>query len=129
MQLSASLITATAVATGAALVSAQPLAARAFAPTYRTYATQPPTESKEVAPKTSPEDSPAVNLRSESTQIREETAAEGIRHQPDYNVAVDYRTSCVFRSMMSLSALLIHVQATSPLFPSALWMVVNLENQ
>ncbi len=38
-------------------------------------------------------DAPAVPSSSESTQIREQSAAEGMRHQPDYNVAVDYRTS------------------------------------
>jgi len=66
----------------------RPSAARAIAPRYRTYA------SKEAESKTDPSDAPAVNL-TESSQIRQETAKEGIRHQPDYNVAVDYRTSYV----------------------------------
>lgn len=64
----------------------RPAAARALAPRYRAYSTEGPK-------KTSPEDAPAVNLSSSSTQIREESAAEGMRHQPDYNVAIDYRTS------------------------------------
>jgi hypothetical protein len=64
----------------------RPAAARALAPRYRAYATKP---------ETTPEDAPAVKLTSESTQIREESASEGMRHQPDYNVAIDYRTSCV----------------------------------
>jgi NADH dehydrogenase (ubiquinone) Fe-S protein 4 len=63
----------------------RPSAARALAPRYRTYATKD----------TTPEDAPAVKLTSDSTQIREEGAAEGMRHQPDYNVAIDYRTSFV----------------------------------
>lgn len=63
----------------------RPSAARAIAPRSRTYSTKPDTNS---------EDAPAVPLKSDSTQIREEGASEGMRHQPDYNVAVDYRTSC-----------------------------------
>jgi hypothetical protein len=70
----------------------RPSAARAIAPTYRTYSTNEPIPHEH---KTSSDDSPAVKLNTESTQIREENAAEGMRHQPDYNVAVDYRTSCV----------------------------------
>jgi NADH dehydrogenase (ubiquinone) Fe-S protein 4 len=65
----------------------RPSSARAVAPYHRTYATNEP------APQVNTEDAPAVPLKSDSTQIREESAAEGIRHQPDYNVAVDYRTS------------------------------------
>ncbi|KAF1839521.1 hypothetical protein BDW02DRAFT_585178 [Decorospora gaudefroyi] len=68
----------------------RPSATRLSAPAYRTYATNEP---KPHERKTSSEDAPAVKLTSESTQIREEGAAEGMRHQPDYNVAVDYRTS------------------------------------
>jgi NADH dehydrogenase (ubiquinone) Fe-S protein 4 len=67
----------------------RPAPARAVAPYHRTYATNEP------APQVNTEDAPAVPLKGDSTQIREESAAEGIRHQPDYNVAVDYRTSCV----------------------------------
>jgi hypothetical protein len=63
----------------------RPSAARALAPRYRAYATK----------ETTPEDAPAVKVNSESTQIREESAAEGMRNKPDYNVAIDYRTSCV----------------------------------
>lgn len=55
-------------------------ASRATAPRMRPYAT---------------DDAPAVPLQSDSTQIREQDAAAGMRHQPDYNVAIDYRTSCV----------------------------------
>jgi NADH dehydrogenase (ubiquinone) Fe-S protein 4 len=66
----------------------RPSVARVIAPQYRTYA------SKEAESKTDASDAPAVNL-TESSQIRKETAKEGIRHQPDYNVALDYRTSYV----------------------------------
>lgn len=66
----------------------RPSAARAIAPRSRTYAT------KEAESKTGSDDAPAVNL-TESTQIRQENAREAVRHQPDYNVAVDYRTSYV----------------------------------
>lgn len=70
----------------------RPSATRSLAPAYRTYATNEPTPYQH---KTSPDDAPAVPLKSDSTQIRKESAAEGMRHAPDYNVAVDYRTSCV----------------------------------
>ena len=70
----------------------RPTAPRAIAPAFRTYSTNEPIPHGH---KTSTEDAPAVKLTSDSTQIREEGAAEGMRHQPDYNVAVDYRTSCV----------------------------------
>jgi NADH dehydrogenase (ubiquinone) Fe-S protein 4 len=69
----------------------RPSTARALAPRYRAYSTNEP------AHKTTSEDAPAVKLNSDSTQIRKESAAEGMRHQPDYNVAVDYRTSYVNR--------------------------------
>ncbi|EOA87589.1 ndufs4 NADH dehydrogenase Fe-S protein subunit [Exserohilum turcicum] len=68
----------------------RPAAARAVAPSFRAYSTNEPTPH---AHKTSPEDAPAVRLTSSSTQIRQESAAEGMRHQPDYNVATDYRVS------------------------------------
>ncbi|KAE8841928.1 hypothetical protein PTNB73_06297 [Pyrenophora teres f. teres] len=70
--------------------SLRPLAPRAIAPAFRTYSTNEPIPHGH---KTSTEDAPAVKLKSDSTQIREEGAAEGMRHKPDYNVAVDYRTS------------------------------------
>jgi hypothetical protein len=70
----------------------RPSVTRAFAPAYRTYSTN---EDIPHQHKTSSEDAPAVPLKSDSTQIRKENAAEGMRHAPDYNVAVDYRTSCV----------------------------------
>ncbi|KAF9694685.1 hypothetical protein EKO04_007398 [Ascochyta lentis] len=68
----------------------RPAATRSLAPAYRTYATNEETPHNH---KTTPEDAPAVKLTSDSTQIRKEGAAEGMRHAPDYNVAVDYRTS------------------------------------
>lgn len=68
----------------------RPAAARSFAPVYRTYSTNEDTPHQH---KTSPNDAPAVPLKSESTQIRQESAAEGMRHAPDYSAAVDYRTS------------------------------------
>jgi len=74
----------------------RPSATSVIAPSFRTYATNEPTPHGH---KTSSEDAPAVKLTSESTQIREENAAEGMRHQPDYNVAIDYRTSCVDRGL------------------------------
>lgn len=70
----------------------RPSATRAFAPAYRTYSTNEDTPHQH---KTTSEDAPAVPLKSDSTQIRKESAAEGMRHAPDYNVAADYRTSCV----------------------------------
>ncbi|KAJ4341305.1 ndufs4 NADH dehydrogenase Fe-S protein subunit [Ascochyta clinopodiicola] len=68
----------------------RPSVTRSLAPAYRTYATNEDTPHHH---KTTPEDAPAVKLTSDSTQIRKESAAEGMRHAPDYNVAVDYRTS------------------------------------
>jgi NADH dehydrogenase (ubiquinone) Fe-S protein 4 len=63
-----------------------------MAPSFRTYSTNEPTPHGH---KVSTEDAPAVKLTSDSTQIREQGAAEGMRHKPDYNVAIDCRTSCV----------------------------------
>ncbi|KAF2994491.1 NADH:ubiquinone oxidoreductase 21kD subunit [Curvularia kusanoi] len=68
----------------------RPATARSFAPAYRTYSTNEDTPHQH---KTTSEDAPAVPLKSESTQIRKENAAQGMAHAPDYNVAVDYRTS------------------------------------
>ena len=70
----------------------RPATARSFAPAYRTYSTN---EDVPHQHKTTSEDAPAVPLKSESTQIRKETASQGTPHAPDYNVAIDYRTSCV----------------------------------
>lgn len=70
----------------------RPTPTRSLAPAYRAYATN---EQDPHAHKTTTQDAPAVKLTSDSTQIRKESAAEGMRHAPDYNVAVDYRTSCV----------------------------------
>ncbi|KAF2750514.1 hypothetical protein M011DRAFT_397102 [Sporormia fimetaria CBS 119925] len=67
----------------------RPSAARAFVPAYRTYATN----TDDPAPKTSSEDAPVVKQTTDSTQIREQSAAEGTPRKPDYNVAIDYRTS------------------------------------
>jgi hypothetical protein len=93
----------------------RPTAARVAAPSYRAYSTNEPTPHGH---KTSPEDAPAVKLTSSSTQIREESAAEGMRHRPDYNAAVDYRVSCVTRQsgtactwLTSRQQLLPHPQA------------------
>jgi hypothetical protein len=71
----------------------RPCSVGALAPRYRAYSTNEPNS------KTTSEDAPAVKLTSDSTQIRKENAAEGMRHQPDYNVAVDYRTSYVSSNM------------------------------
>ncbi|PSN62077.1 hypothetical protein BS50DRAFT_577938 [Corynespora cassiicola Philippines] len=69
----------------------RPSAARVVLPKYRSYVSE--SSTSDPTPKTSSEDSPAVKL-TESTQIRSEGAIEGnVRHQPDYNVAIDYRTS------------------------------------
>ncbi|KAF1362759.1 hypothetical protein EJ07DRAFT_106365 [Lizonia empirigonia] len=68
----------------------RPSATRSFAPAYRTYATNEETPHNH---KTTTEDAPTVPLKSESTQIRKESAAEGMRHSPDYNATIDYRTS------------------------------------
>ncbi|KAF2708789.1 NADH-ubiquinone oxidoreductase-like protein 21 kDa subunit [Pleomassaria siparia CBS 279.74] len=64
----------------------RPIAVRAAAPRYRSYAT-------ESATKTSPSDAPGAQ-ETGSTLIRQESPEEGVvRHKPDYNVNVDYRTS------------------------------------
>lgn len=63
---------------------------RALAPRIRTFASSD--ASNEVAPKTSPSEAPNAPL-TESAQGRQEGAADSMRHKPDYNVAVDYRTS------------------------------------
>lgn len=76
----------------------RPSAASTLAPRYRAYSTN------EHTPRTTAEDAPAVKLTSDSTQIRQEGAAEGMRHQPDYNVATDYRTSCVSRSLWRMGS-------------------------
>jgi NADH dehydrogenase (ubiquinone) Fe-S protein 4 len=69
----------------------RPSTVRAIAPAYRPYSTK---DSNEPERQTSTDDAPSAPVNSKSTQIREEGAAEGMRHAPDYNVAVDYRTSC-----------------------------------
>ncbi|KAK3202707.1 hypothetical protein GRF29_154g419734 [Pseudopithomyces chartarum] len=76
---------------GSRLLSAslRPSATRAIAPRYRTYATA----SNEPEPKTSSSEAPTTPLDAESVQDRQENAAQGMRNKPDYNVAVDYRTS------------------------------------
>jgi NADH dehydrogenase (ubiquinone) Fe-S protein 4 len=71
----------------------RPTVAKAAIPTYRTYSTESPTEP---APKTSEKDEPAgvgAPFSGDSKQIREEGAAQSMSRKPDYNVAVDYRTS------------------------------------
>jgi NADH dehydrogenase (ubiquinone) Fe-S protein 4 len=70
---------------------------RAAVPSRRAYATN---ESDMSQRKVTSEDAPAVKLTSDSTQIREESASAGMRHKPDYNVAVDYRSSCVCSTTM-----------------------------
>jgi len=70
---------------------------RAAVPSRRAYATN---ESEPHQHKVTPEDAPAVKLTTDSTQIREEGASSGMRHQPDYNVAIDYRSSCVCSTIM-----------------------------
>ncbi|KAF2739045.1 hypothetical protein EJ04DRAFT_509198 [Polyplosphaeria fusca] len=70
--------------------TSRPAAGRVPALRHRSYATEP---SKEAAPKTTSADSPAERP-GESLLIRQEGVAEGQpKHQPDYNVAIDYRTS------------------------------------
>ncbi|KAI8942514.1 NADH:ubiquinone oxidoreductase 21kD subunit [Plenodomus lindquistii] len=65
----------------------RPSTARVVAPAYRSYAT------KEPESKTSSSDAPNAPVNTQSTQIREESAAEGMSHKPDYNAVIDYRTS------------------------------------
>jgi hypothetical protein len=69
----------------------RPSAARVIAPAYRPYSTK---DSSEPERQTSTDDAPSAPVNSKSTQIREESASQGMGHAPDYNVAVDYRTSC-----------------------------------
>ena len=51
-----------------------------------------PSTPVDPPPKSSPQDPPADRYNS-SSMIRQEDAAEGVPHAPDYNVARDYRTS------------------------------------
>lgn len=64
----------------------RPSATRAIAPKYRTYA------SKENAPETSPSDAPNAPLTQSSLDTRQ-NSSQAMAHKPDYDVAVDYRTS------------------------------------
>jgi NADH dehydrogenase (ubiquinone) Fe-S protein 4 len=76
-------------------VTLRPTATRAAIPKHRTYSSESPTEPP---PKTSESDEPAgvgAPFSGDSKQIREEGAGRGVAHKPDYNVAVDYRTSSV----------------------------------
>ncbi|KAF2273002.1 uncharacterized protein EI97DRAFT_461443 [Westerdykella ornata] len=73
------------ISTRLQLAALRPSAARAIVPQHRNYA-------RDVQ-ETTPEDAPGPRATGDSTQIREQSAAEGMRHQPDYNVAIDYRTS------------------------------------
>jgi NADH dehydrogenase (ubiquinone) Fe-S protein 4 len=79
---------------GARLLPAvlRPTARTAAVPQYRTYASGTPSPTEE-APKTTAQDAPTSKQTTETTQIRTETAKEGMSHRPDYNVAIDYRTS------------------------------------
>jgi hypothetical protein len=72
--------------------AARPSVARVIAPRYRTFTSGD--ASTEVAPKTSSGDAPNAPL-TESAQDSQTGAADAMRHKPDYNVAVDYRTSYV----------------------------------
>jgi hypothetical protein len=92
----------------------RPSAARVMAPKYRTYASAP--SSEETESKSSSSDAPAVNL-TESSQIRQENAKEAVRHKPDYNVAIDYRTSYVINAYGEAQYLMAHT-GTSPRFRS-----------
>ena len=73
-------------------MSARSIGPRLLAPALR------PSAARTLAPSfraaVSTKDAPAVPVNTDSTQIREEGAAQGMRHAPDYNVAIDYRTSC-----------------------------------
>ena len=71
----------------------RPSVTRAIAPKYRTYADA----SNEPAPKANTNEAPNAPLDHSSVQDREQTAAQGMSHKPDYNVAIDYRTSYVLR--------------------------------
>ncbi|KAF9739561.1 NADH:ubiquinone oxidoreductase 21kD subunit [Paraphaeosphaeria minitans] len=68
----------------------RPSAPRVIAPKYRAFASND--ASNEVASKTSSSEAPNAPL-TESAQGRQESAADSMRHKPDYNVAIDYRTS------------------------------------
>lgn len=63
---------------------------------YRTKATVS-SKSTEAKPQTSAAEPPGPTPP-ENAQIREQSPAEGIPNQPDYNVAADYRTSYVWAS-------------------------------
>ncbi|KAF2873385.1 NADH-ubiquinone oxidoreductase-like protein 21 kDa subunit [Massariosphaeria phaeospora] len=64
----------------------RPAVVRVSVPRHRCYSAEP-------APKTGTGDAPGMKHK-DTDMIRQESAAEGqTRHQPDYNVATDYRTS------------------------------------
>ncbi len=72
--------------------AARPTPLRAYIPISRTYS-EAVDRSTQPEPKTTSEDAPAAR-RGDSAMISSENAVEAApRHQPDYNVAVDYRTS------------------------------------
>lgn len=78
-------------------VVSRPTAARAISPKYRAYGATKEETSVEATPKTTTEDKPTDKV----SRISEESPAQSIRHKPDYNVAVDYRTSWVVLAMTS----------------------------
>lgn len=110
---------------GSRLLSAslRPSTARAIAPKYRTYANA----SNEPEPKTSPNEAPNAPLEQSSLQDREQGAAEAVRHKPDYNVAIDYRTSYGFPGVPRRGHRLTSRTATSPPFLSVSWMAASPE--
>ena len=58
----------------------------------RSHYSTKPTTSVDPPPTSTPEDPPAERSNA-SSMIRQEDAAQGTPHAPDYNVARDYRTS------------------------------------
>lgn len=83
----------------------RPAVGRVNALKFRPYASSAGTTSStstEENPRTSPADSPKERV-GVSLQEREQDPAEGsVRHNPDYNVAVDYRTSWVTPDAMTV---------------------------
>lgn len=68
--------------------ASRPAVRRACTPTRRFYS-----DSAEPAPKTSSSDKPGVKA-GDSSIVPQESATEAApKHNPDYNVTVDYRTS------------------------------------
>lgn len=65
-----------------------------YRPVFSRFESSKSPTSSEVTPQTSPDERPSGAMTKETNMIRKENSAEGQpRHSPDWNAAVDYRTS------------------------------------